>query len=438
MKTGDDTPYVRIAKRIEEHACGAPKSRNGEGFSHAFIEYLKMLYTPEEAELVKYLRVPSDVNGPSTFMDDYVSAAHVAALTGRERKVVKETFRNLYKRGHIAGLVPGDREYMRRESKALSKRLGPRGLFAMTIDMIGVFLKELRRFGPVVALDFFMGGYYALPPLPQMFNVYQYNLEKNEEALRAAELYQQFFIDDGYYKYYESSVGGTQVMRVVPVMENIERSEKVLENEEVWRILEKETDIALGPCPCRTRTERLGTRECKEKNPIGFCTYLGLAAIFFEKHGVARRVSREEAKKYIDEMQSYGLIPVTENYTRPYSHSVICMCCGCCCSQLRGRTRWDNPDAIAPSSFRPRNTEDCIFCGRCASKCPVGAIDVNASEKTWSIDPEKCLGCGVCTVTCEKGGLHLVRCERVGHQSRHYPTPIALYRQIEMENKQKA
>ncbi|MCP4134347.1 MAG: hypothetical protein GY754_25460 [bacterium] len=36
--------------------------------------------------------------------------------------------------------------------------------------------------------------------------------------------------------------------------------------------------LALVPCPCRTRTEKLGTRECADTYQIGSCIMLGAAA----------------------------------------------------------------------------------------------------------------------------------------------------------------
>ena len=50
-----ETHYTRIAEHFDEGTIGAPKV-NGE-FSKAFVDYLKLLYRPEEAELVQHLRM---------------------------------------------------------------------------------------------------------------------------------------------------------------------------------------------------------------------------------------------------------------------------------------------------------------------------------------------------------------------------------------------
>ena len=79
---------------------------------------------------------------------------------------------------------------------------------------------------------------------------------------------------------------------------------------------------------------------------MGSCIFIGSTARSFMKLGLGRRVSKEQAISYLDEMVELGLIPTTENYIAD-PHGIICLCCGCCCSNVRGRTRWDNPTYFA-------------------------------------------------------------------------------------------
>lgn len=48
------------------------------------------------------------------------------------------------------------------------------------------------------------------------------------------------------------------------------------------------------------------------------------------------------------------------------------------------------------------NIENCIFCGMCSRKCPVGAIKVSRNEKSWEIDCFKCVNCSYCAESCPK------------------------------------
>jgi ferredoxin len=127
--------------------------------------------------------------------------------------------------------------------------------------------------------------------------------------------------------------------------------------------------------------------------------------------GHGRRVSKEQAVSYLDEMVGLGLIPTAENYIDD-PHGIMCLCCGCCCSNARGRTVWDNPTSILPSSFIPIAGEECISCGTCVDRCFFGALSLSEEEGKAVVDPEKCIGCGVCTITCPEETLKLHRYER--------------------------
>jgi ferredoxin len=268
-------------------------------------------------------------------------------------------------------------------------------------------LDALARKGSVIGV----AGHYGLPGVPLLVNLHHFTEAVGPDDVEAARFYQQFFVDDGFYKYYESSEMGTQVLRVIPVERTVESGQKILDTEEAHRIIDAVGDISLVPCPCRTRTEKLGTRECKSKTPVAFCIMMETSALYFQSIGVGRQVSAEEAKKYFDSMQDLGLVGTTENY-EDVGHNVICLCCQCCCSQLRGRTRWDNPGAVAPSNFVAQSTDACVMCGACVERCPFGAITIDECEWKSVVDAKKCMGCGVCTIACDVEALRLTRVER--------------------------
>jgi uncharacterized Fe-S center protein len=48
--------------------------------------------------------------------------------------------------------------------------------------------------------------------------------------------------------------------------------------------------------------------------------------------------------------------------------------------------------------------EKCQACGRCAARCPAGAIRM---EERAVIDPERCIGCGECNVACPHESIDL-------------------------------
>ncbi len=88
-----------------------------------------------------------------------------------------------------------------------------------------------------------LGRVYALPEIPLLVNIHQFRLKTEPEDIEAARLYQQFFIRDGFYKYYESSEKGTPLTRVIPVEAAVEHRQKILDSEEAPRIIIDEVDF---------------------------------------------------------------------------------------------------------------------------------------------------------------------------------------------------
>jgi len=252
-----------------------------------------------------------------------------------------------------------------------------------------------------------------LPSIPTLLNLHMFYPEIKDNDLEAAKLYQQFFIKERFYKYYATSGKGTPMLRSIPIEQSIHAETEVFTAEEAHtfvRDLETE-DLALVPCPCRTRTEKLGIRECKDRFPVASCLFIGGAAVRFEELGLGKWITKKQAINYIDEAVELGLIPTTGNSVEgPFG--IMCMCCGCCCSNVRGRTRWDNPTAVRPANFIPKASDACILCETCIGRCSLDALSVDEAAGRPVADSEKCLGCGVCAIACPEEALKLHRYER--------------------------
>jgi len=418
--------YVEIAKKLAQHAGRVPRA--GEDFSPAFLEYLELLYTPEEAELVQYLTPTREFYVSSVDSKDYKTVGEITELSGKDVTEVKRILDNLANSGRIQGSTEMNQEL----SKIIRILIQGSGFFGMLKKLFGIIRKKFhdgfkfgfRKTGGIIAVSM-----YALPIYPLLLNVHQFYESIEPDDLRAGELYNQFFIRDGYYKYYESSEQGTQTFRTIPVQRSLRVDQHILSTEEAHSIIDaSKVEPVLVPCPCRTRTEKLGIRECKDRNPVGTCIMLGLSALYFQYHH-GKKVSKQQAKDYLDEMQNYGLIATTENF-EDQLHAIICLCCDCCCSMIRGRTRWDNPAAILPSNFIPQSNEDCAACGKCTTRCFFGALTLDPTLQKVEVDSTKCIGCGVCTITCPKKALRLVRFER----SKPPKNAKDLYNRVDSEN----
>ena len=343
------SPYKKLAEQIDTNLNGAPK-KDGD-FSPAFLKYLELLFTPEEAAVALHLSVDPRMK----------SAEEIAQETGRNEEDIERLLNAMAEKGVIIGA----------------------------------------------------GGQYMLPVIPLVVNIHQFRERVDKETVEAAKLYQDFFIKDGFYRFYESSAAGTPLRRAVPVEQSIDSKQEVLSHEELSAFLDNAgmESIALVPCPCRTRTERLGIRECKDNNPVGHCLFIGMPAVLLSARGEGKMISREEAKKYAADMREKGLVVMTDN-AASMNNGVICFCCGCCCSITRGLTRWDNPRAFARSNFVAQVHEECAACGTCVDRCFFKAISLPDGADSAEVDESRCMGCGVCTVTCTTGALRLERLER--------------------------
>ena len=364
--TASDQAYVRIAENIDKGFQTAPKV-DGD-ISKAFLAFLKIVYSPQEAELVQHL----DMYVPKT-------AEELATITGRDAEVIKETLHPLIRRAALTG----------------SK------------------------------------DKYRLPVVPSLLNLHMFYPDIKPDDLEAAKLYQQFFIKEKFYKYYATSGKGTPVLRAIPVDKAIHAETKALDAEEAHAYIKglDTEDLALVPCPCRTRTEKLDIRECKDKFPVAACIFIGKTAAHFQNIGLGKKVTKEKAIEYLDQMVDLGLIPTTDNYIDD-PHMIMCLCCGCCCSNVRGRTLWDNPTAVLPSSFLPEASDDCIECGECVDRCMLGALSLDEEAGRPVVDPEKCIGCGVCAVSCPVEALRLHRDER----TPPFQTAMDLYGTVAKDN----
>jgi NAD-dependent dihydropyrimidine dehydrogenase PreA subunit len=364
-----DSPYICIAERIDENPIMAPKSKDGGGFHPSFIKFLKLVYSPEEANLLQHFPRPNK----------FMSAQQVADISGQAIEAVERILAGIHRRNSIMG----------------------------------------------------MGNLYCLPGLQLLLNMHQFYPDVKPDDIEAAKLYKEFFIEGGFYKNYESSFKGTPLMRVIPVETAIEVDQKKLTAEEAHDFILNYApeEMALVPCPCRTRTEKIGIRECKDRFPIGTCIMMGPLALHFETQGLGKRVTRQQAKEYFDEMQALGLVGMTDNSIS--GGTVICLCCECCCSQIRGRTRWDNPDSVLASNFVPYANDDCVGCGTCAERCFFKALSVDDETGRAVVEPEKCIGCGICTLACPQEALKLRRYER----SNPFETVRELIKTVAIENR---
>ena len=428
----NDAAYIKIMENLERNSHRAP--RDEDGYSKTFIKYLKLLYTQDEADLVQHLKIPREIFPMGFDKEDYTTAAQVVEASGRDKDEVRQILNDLARRRCILGIGAAFEEppleavrNISKLVKVLRRGSSGAGLGNIASDFYSSIREDMKVYGLRGVKEFSL---YAIPHIPMLLNHHVFFPEIGPNDKEAIRLYEEFFVKEEFYKRYESGDEGTAVGRVIPIKKSIEHGEKILAMEEANMVIDAAEDFLLVPCPCRTRTEKLGERKCKDNNPVGYCIFMGISAIGMGSMGYGTKATKEEVREYMNDMIKRGLVPHAENHQHEVNN-FICLCCKCCCSQTRGRTVWNNPNALAPSNFIPVANDDCIKCGKCVKRCMFNALHIDEETGKPVVDAEKCVGCGICTITCKQEALKLHRMER----SKQFATPQELYRVMEAENK---
>jgi len=182
---------------------------------------------------------------------------------------------------------------------------------------------------------------------------------------------------------------------------------QILDHERATDIVRSARAWAVSLCFCRHIQEHEG-KACGK--PMAVCTTLNAAADFVVRHGLGRRISREETLDIFARTRAEGLVHIGDNVKRRPAY--VCHCCGCCCAMLTAINRFRMFDAVATSPFEAAfDPARCNGCGLCANRCPVSAIRISGEgrERKASLDREACLGCGVCRAACSRDALSMTR-----------------------------
>jgi len=205
-------------------------------------------------------------------------------------------------------------------------------------------------------------------------------------------------------KYHRDAMGAafggsdTPLMRVLAVEKSFGAKNKAHPYEEVAHFIEQAEVIALTDCACRVS---LGNCD----RPRDVCLIFDNPAKFLIDRGYARSIGKEEAMDALDRAEKAGLVHTSNNSSD--KANLICNCCPCCCTILRGRTQLDLPNAFATSSFIAKvDADECSGCGTCADeRCPMGAVEI--VEEIAVVDEKRCIGCGLCVTGCPSSAIYL-------------------------------
>jgi len=141
-----DQAYINLYKKIYANVQTAPRNSEGNA-SPAFMKFIKLSYTPEEAQILQHMERPLTP----------MPTRQIADLAGKPVDEVEAVLDALLKKNGVMGMT----------------------------------------------------GVYTLPMMPMIVNRHQFYPDVKPDDVKAAELYQEFFIKDEFYKFYEASMAGT-------------------------------------------------------------------------------------------------------------------------------------------------------------------------------------------------------------------------------------
>jgi ferredoxin len=183
---------------------------------------------------------------------------------------------------------------------------------------------------------------------------------------------------------------------------------------EAEELIGRQSSVFLWPCNCRAMYRRCG-------KPVNVCLR------FDNDRGLGWEISMERALDVLREADRAGLMHTAyAGQGAPEAHGV-CNCCADCCFPHVAARRLDV--ARLWPTRRHQATVDaaaCTLCGRCVSRCPVGALalqragdgapagcDVVAQQagelpekhRSLLFAAAECRGCGLCATGCPEAAI---------------------------------
>ncbi len=192
--------------------------------------------------------------------------------------------------------------------------------------------------------------------------------------------------------------------RTIPHDPDLVEGGKVVPYDDINELLDRHTRFAVAPCLCRMMYKLKPFNKCN--HPIETCIETDEYADFFIETGIGREITKEEARKIIEDGKKDGRVI---NVTNSKEGENICSCCKCGCGMLYLKTKYPGPSGQKWNNYYATfDQSKCVKCGACKDACGFGYLKRKKNGQVV-INQEQCLGCGICASKCPTKAITLVK-----------------------------
>ena len=209
--------------------------------------------------------------------------------------------------------------------------------------------------------------YYTAAPLAIGMFEYQLNRLTPEFFKAVEEYFDQGFLDE---------FNRTKIpqIRTIPIEQTVEHDQVIASYDDLKHVIETiGGPIAVADCICRTGMDMIG-EPCKKTNTRESCFSFRTAAKVYIEKGLGREVSKEEALKILEKAQEDGLVLQPGNSQRPMNICTCCGCC--CGVLSHQNKLEEPAQFFATNFYAKVDPEACIGCCICEERCNMDAVHV--------------------------------------------------------------
>ena len=332
---GGEHDYQLLQQRLDRSLTGAPDTP-------AFRKVLRLLFTPEEAQIAR--QIPS-----------FISVTKLAGRVGVDAGHLDEHLTEMAHKGLVVDLYRGDRRYV---------TLAP-----VVIGFYEFTFMRTRDDAPMEELAALFEECFDEGSLARA--VFQANTQMGRSLVREETL-----PDDA--------------------------TVEILDWERATAIVAGADTVGVSLCPCRHHA-RLIDRGCDA--PLRACMTFNGAARGLIRNGIAEEISAEEGLAILEESKAAGLAQTADNVQRDVSFMCNCCGC-CCGMMRSIKQFGLTNGIVESNWVATIDHGACRGCSKCVKACPVDAITLEETggrglRKNWAVlDADRCLGCGVCHDVC--------------------------------------